>query len=587
MARLVGRLDDFVLPDDFLTNVKQCNVITENNDCVSLFRNSDIPLSRSVSDTVCNNFGYKMIDFCKNNNLYIVNGRVGSDKGVGALTCKNSSTVDYVLSSLELFQFFPDFKVLEYCNFYSDVHSPISFSIETCENAPGVRNTPVSTQPTVKLWSANSADAFCAQIDRPTVENIAEELLHLNSTKSVNKANINNVMSKLCNVFIATAEKSFGNKVSHMKSRKEGNKPWFNSTCRTARKKFHLVKRMHNCNKSNECKDVLKLASKSYKAVMDEAMKKYRTEMSNKIKTLRTSNTKEYWNILNTSNKSSKCSVDIKVFYEFFKSLNENQNKETIEDVSIQVNHVNEVLDCRITRDEIVKSINKLKNGKAPGSDNILNEHIKATMHIFLPLYEILFNIIFDTGIVPEEWLIGIIKPIFKNKGDPLSPENYRPITLLSCLGKMFTYILSSRLEDFADDSTLIKDSQMGFRKGFSTLDNIVILHFLSNMLINSKKKLFCAFIDFKQAFDTIWRDGLWSKLLKSGINGKCFSYIQNMYKDIKSKICANGMMSKFFDCNVGVRQGENLSPFLFSLYIKDLEDYLIEKKYCWSYNNY
>ena len=327
-------------------------------------------------------------------------------------------------------------------------------------------------------------------------------------------------MSKLCNVFIATAEKSFGNKVSHMKSRKEGNKPWFNSTCKTARKKFHLAKRMHNCNKSNECKDVLKLASKSYKAVMDEAMKKYRTEMSNKIKTLRTSNTKEYWNILNTSNKSSKCSVDIKVFYEFFKSLNENHNKETIEDVSIQVNHVNEVLDCRITRDEIVKSIIKLKNGKAPGSDNILNEHIKATMHIFLPLYEILFNIIFDTGIVPEEWLIGIIKPIFKNKGDPLSPENYRPITLLSCLGKMFTYILSSRLEDFADDSTLIKDSQMGFRKGFSTLDNIVILHFLSNTLINSKKKLFCAFIDFKQAFDTIWRDGLWSKLLKSGING-------------------------------------------------------------------
>lgn len=55
--------------------------------------------------------------------------------------------------------------------------------------------------------------------------------------------------------------------------------------------------------------------------------------------------------------------------------------------------------------------------------------------------------------------------------------------------------------------------------------------------MINSKKKLFCAFVDFKQAFDTVWRDGLWYKLLKSGINGKCFTYIKNMYKGIKSKI--------------------------------------------------
>lgn len=149
----------------------------------------------------------------------------------------------------------------------------------------------------------------------------------------------------------------------------------------------------------------------------------------------------------------------------------------------------------------------------------------------FLPLYENLFNIIFDTGIVPEEWLIGIIRPIYKNKGDPSNPENYRPITLLSCLGKVFTNILGTRIEHFADDISLIKESQAGFRKGFSTLDNILVLQFLTHTLINSKKKLFCAFVDFKQAFDTVWRDGLWYKLLKSGINGKCFTYIKTCTK--------------------------------------------------------
>lgn len=67
----VGRLGDFVEPDDFLTNVKQHNVVTENIDCASYFETLGIPISRAAMDTVCNNFGYKMIDFCKNNNFLL------------------------------------------------------------------------------------------------------------------------------------------------------------------------------------------------------------------------------------------------------------------------------------------------------------------------------------------------------------------------------------------------------------------------------------------------------------------------------------------------------------------------------------
>ena len=65
-----------------------------------------------------------------------------------------------------------------------------------------------------------------------------------------------------------------------------------------------------------------------------------------------------------------------------------------------------------------------------------------------MPTYLNLFNIIYESGIVPEDWLIGLIKPI----GDPMKPENYRPITLLSCLGKVFTCILNHRLKTFANE---------------------------------------------------------------------------------------------------------------------------------------
>ena len=90
--------------------------------------------------------------------------------------------------------------------------------------------------------------------------------------------------------------------------------------------------------------------------------------------------------------------------------------------------------------------------------------------------------------------------------------------------------------------------------------------------------KLFCTFIDFSQAFDSVWRTGLWQKLLKTGINGKFFSVIYNMYQHIKSCVSFIKSYSPFFKNNCGVRQGENLSPLLFSIFLNDLEDYLISE---------
>ena len=86
-----------------------------------------------------------------------------------------------------------------------------------------------------------------------------------------------------------------------------------------------------------------------------------------------------------------------------------------------------------------------------------------------------------------------------------------------------------------------------------------------------NKNKLLCCFVDFKQAFDSVWRERLWKKLQQHKINGKCLTLIQNMYNNIKSRVVANDKSSIFFPCIQGVRQGENLSPFLFSIFLNDL----------------
>ena len=216
-----------------------------------------------------------------------------------------------------------------------------------------------------------------------------------------------------------------------------------------------------------------------------------------------------------------------------------------------------------------------MKNNKSPGVDNILNEHIKSTIQIMLPIYTKLFNIIFDTGIVPESWSLGNILPIYKNKGDNKLPENYRPITLLSCFGKLFTAILNVRLTNYFEENEIIDSCQAGFRKGFSTTDNLFILQSLIEIAKTNKNKLYCTFIDFKQAFDTVWRDGLWTKLSNTNVNGKCFKFIKNKYHNIKSRVTTAEGTSAFFPCLTGVRQGENLSPLLFSIFLNDLKGFL------------
>jgi hypothetical protein len=81
-------------------------------------------------------------------------------------------------------------------------------------------------------------------------------------------------------------------------------------------------------------------------------------------------------------------------------------------------------------------AVKNLNNGKAPGEDDIINKYIKSTVNQFLPIHVNLFNLNFSYGIIPDSWLVGIIKPIYKNKGDPNNLDNYRAIFLTSNMGK-------------------------------------------------------------------------------------------------------------------------------------------------------
>ena len=174
-----------------------------------------------------------------------------------------------------------------------------------------------------------------------------------------------------------------------------------------------------------------------------------------------------------------------------------------------------------------------------------------------------LFNKIFEIGYFPDKWSEGFIVPIHK-KGDTNEHSNYRGITLLSTLGKLFTRVLNNRLNGWAETYRIYCEAQAGFRKNMGTVDNLFVLNSLLTHFLNQNKQLYCVFVDFTKAFDCVVRDNIWYKLLKVGVRGRMFDIIKSIYSTVKSQVKHNNTLSNAFFSSLGVRQRECLSHFCF-----------------------
>ena len=128
-------------------------------------------------------------------------------------------------------------------------------------------------------------------------------------------------------------------------------------------------------------------------------------------------------------------------------------------------------------------------------------------------------------------------------KGLLSDPDNYRGITLLSCTSKLFTSCLNSRLSCYVEEN-IIGQEQAGFREGYSTIDHVFVLHVVIELYKSVHKRIYCAFIDYRKAFDSIDRSIIWQKLLSYGINGKMFIVIKDIYDKAKSCLMKDNMRS-------------------------------------------
>jgi hypothetical protein len=123
-----------------------------------------------------------------------------------------------------------------------------------------------------------------------------------------------------------------------------------------------------------------------------------------------------------------------------------------------------------------------------------------------------------------------------------------------------------------ADSNDVLTDGQFGFKPGYATVDAIFALYSLVSNSLSNKNKLYCAFIDFHKAFDSIDRIKLWFKLSKLGSRGTILNMLKSLYSNVKSCVTVNGFTSEYVANTIGLMQGEVLSPILFSMYVNDFE---------------
>ena len=594
-----GTISDFIEADNVVANLTGCDLLAERIVSGSEL-NPNFSDHRFNSDTrVVDENGDGIISVCVNHNFKIVNGRIGDDKFKGKSTCHksdNPSVIDYLLVSENMLPYLSNFNVEMFDSNLSDVHCPIEFEFifdEAISPLPNSlssgnsvhdechdNNLEPTELPHLKFkWSQDISKSFKTSFSVSKINELTIELETI--AKDIDQNGIDNICVKLNELLIDIAKSSGAysetkKKKANINSSKprSDHKPWKDSEFFAKRNEYYKVKnKLRRLGQKSMCNQ----KAREFKKLVQSKKKHFQCQMNKKLRTLKSNNSKEFWDLLKQSVEGVKArnKINLGIFLDHFKKLsqdekeNDSQSNPDLDDPTDEC----ETLNIAFEINEIYKIIKGLKNNKAPGIDFLKNEFLKNAPHELVKFICDFFNLILRTGLVPDIWCKGLIMPLYKNKGVRNDPDNYRGITLLSCLGKLFTACLSDRVAKFMYKDNKMGVEQAGFRPGFSTMDHIFALHSIIEYYKNKKSRVYVAFIDYTKAFDLIDRSSLWLKLLQNGIKGRIINVIKNMYVNAKSCVKQDGKISEFFSCNVGVRQGENLSPVLFAIYLNDFNE--------------
>jgi hypothetical protein len=548
-----------------------------------------IPERRNLDNSV-NVFGRKLTSLCKESGLLICNGRLPGDES-GAYTFQSANTgsqgvggqslIDYFITDTDVF-----FGAVTHLRvlpppFIRD-HLPIRLTLTRTQADGNGGSSCKATLLGQLLIHESGFSKYREALQDPTATALVSETRLASLTPEAAAAAVHQHI-------VQAAAQAFKERAREGGSCTFPINRWFDAECKQTRKRFQeLLKRKADGH-------LVALAEKQYHTLIRRKKRQYEARKADVLLKLAKCEPRKFWKCF--KRKPRVLTVTDKEAWEtHFKhllakpvnqdvtpptptpgsvALSENPMEGVKKDLLSMNSHE---LNVDITLDEVESAIGKMKGNKGCGIDDMKAELIIAGKEVLLQPLTALFNSVFH-GTYPEAWSTGVITPIFKS-GDAGDCGNYRGVTVGTALSKLYAMVLNDRLSAWCEKYHCRADGQAGFRKDFRCTDQQFILRTLIERAKFRSRRLYCCFVDFSKAFDTIPRDKLWERLKEIGLHGNMLDAVRSLYDRVQACVNTPSGQSDHFDSEMGVKQGCPLSPLLFGIYLDKLE-VLLEHEQC------
>ena len=220
-----------------------------------------------------------------------------------------------------------------------------------------------------------------------------------------------------------------------------------------------------------------------------------------------------------------------------------------------------------ITVDDVYETLIKLDPSSAAGADEVHPQFLRSCAEFLALPLQIVFVKSLRSGCLPSVWKNSVVIPIFK-KGSRCSPLNYRPVSLTSISCKSMERILASHILSFLEDNHLLADSQFGFRKAHSTVDQLLLVYGEVAKWVDSGKVVDIVYLDYTKAFDLVSHQILLEKLHLLGFDRQLVHWLSDFLVGRSMSVSVAGNVSRSVEVTSGVPQGSVLGPLLFLIYV-------------------
>lgn len=546
------------------------------------------PKTRSSCDHITNDFGTQFLQLLHVCGLIIYNGRTNGDLA-GQLTCKPFSgdggslvdifagTIDLHTEALCLHHDEHNDLVSNHCLLALSFQHLVSTTISTPDAATCAHRMPRTMRPT-----AEQCQLYAALLQEHRVSS---------STPSSSQTHV--TATTLVTDILASIRAAIRNLPPPAVCALDNSLNWWTPECEARRAQFHAA--FHAATTQ-----VQKAAERRcYKKFLHGVKEKHTQQLMMVILDVFFSDDQgKFWRFLQGGRV--ECAIsDVEAWTSHFTEVLNlvhckqppaqmqqllHQHKGRLFAATSNLHAAAEDLNKPLSTREIFEAINKMRNGAACDLDGLTAECLKhayfmevdgTKTYVLLHQCYDLISHVFNTGDWPTQWVCNTLTPIFKKSGDSHDMDNYRGIAVGSILGKVFSNILTHRLNCWAEQYHVRAISQAGFRPAYGPLDHIFVLRHLVDKARFTKQPLFCCFVDFRKAFDTCQRKHILLRCERLGIHGAFLAAIKNIYDQVTMSVKVNGNLGQPFQTVQGTKQGDPLSPVLFGLFIEQLHDML------------